>query len=798
MRIARILALFLLLGPLAAYGQGAIQQAGPLSAGHGLRVVTNGVAQDAGPANGGKAGSGLSELNITQYGTSTGPYDSPFCLNDGPTSGPYHQLCLTPNNGSHIGQLTWGAYNTATAEAFVCVVNGVTFNPCLGGGSGGGGNVVASGSATSGGCLVSTGTASPYGVIIETCPGGGGSPGGSNGQIQYNNAGAFGGYAAVPVANGGTGQTSAGAAAANAIGAAELGANNSITSLTGLTTALPVAEGGTGATAAGATAANNIGALARANNLSDLTSVTTAQANLGLGTAATYPIGTAGPTLCLLNGSCTFSGTDNFIGAVSFSSLPSLPLPSGELFVGNASGQAVTLPLAGDCTISNAGIITCIKTAGASFAASATTNALNATNITSGTLPAAQLPLCSASAFGGCKVDGTTITASGGVISAIGSGSGNVVASGSPVSGTCATFTGTGYNVTGIVCPNLVTQSIATSTISIGATTTYVYTTATLTAPVTAGLPAASTVPNGSKITIADPFGGVTSTNTITVGLNGSDHFNGLTAGPVLEAAYAAVTVASNGGNGWTRVSDELTTAFACPTNQFANGSNVSGPALTCVQPAFTNLSGSIANAQIPTTLTNAFSFTGTSLYFGGTSSSYSLETIAVASQVDGLQIQGSAAGTPGVVEINAAGSDTAIEIEFNSKGSAPIYFNGNAFMNSLTAYGSIETTGSVTEVQAAGTMIIQGSAAMPTFNGSSEGALTTTAADGLVIAGEGTGFDFMLQNSLGNIVFENPTGTQNISFFGSVTFLNPATGTAAKYLCLSSSNVVIAQTGAC
>src|SRR5690242_1726858 len=43
---------------------------------------------------------------------------------------------------------------------------------------------------------------------VVTLPTTGASPGGTNGQIQYNNSGSFGGLASVPVSSGGTGQTS--------------------------------------------------------------------------------------------------------------------------------------------------------------------------------------------------------------------------------------------------------------------------------------------------------------------------------------------------------------------------------------------------------------------------------------------------------------------------------------------------------------------------------------------------------------------------------------------------------------
>lgn len=100
----------------------------------------------------------------------------------------------------------------------------------------------------------------------------------------------------LPVANGGTGATTASTARTN-LSAAASGANSDITSLTGLTTALSIAQGGTGNT----TAANAFSALKQA--ASDTTTgvvelATTAETQTGSdATRAVTPAGFAGASL---------------------------------------------------------------------------------------------------------------------------------------------------------------------------------------------------------------------------------------------------------------------------------------------------------------------------------------------------------------------------------------------------------------------------------------------------------------------------------------------------------------------
>jgi hypothetical protein len=117
-----LLALLLLVASLSS-APAQIQQSGTITPGHVPVWIAPGILGDGGPATAGN----LSNVGITAND------GLPFCINTGPTSGAYDELCLSVGLGG-VGQLSLQNFNGAVAIPFQLLINGTPYSFTSGGG----------------------------------------------------------------------------------------------------------------------------------------------------------------------------------------------------------------------------------------------------------------------------------------------------------------------------------------------------------------------------------------------------------------------------------------------------------------------------------------------------------------------------------------------------------------------------------------------------------------------------------------------------------------------------------------
>lgn len=129
-----------------------------------------------------------------------------------------------------------------------------------------------------------------------------------------------------------------------------------------------------------------------------------------------------------------------------------------------------------------------------------------------------------------------------------------------------------------------------------GGQTNIVFNTA-LTAPQNCALPAAAGVNAGFAINFKDA-GAVNGSNIVTIARAGSDTIDGATS-LALSVPYGDICLRSNGATGWDVCNNMQLAAYTAPAHQWIDALSAAG-VFSATQPAFTDISGTAAAAQLP------------------------------------------------------------------------------------------------------------------------------------------------------------------------------------------------------